>query len=146
MVLQGNDSLLPPGPEFQAVPIDRYKTNLKRLVASAPKETPVIVITPPPFCAEERAKFFGIHYVANVTVLERSFEHTQRYARAALDVVEEMRAATAPNFITSLDAHSLLTDKARAETNGDVHKGLPRFLCDGVHLSGDGYKVGARTY
>lgn len=65
--------------------------------------------------------------------LDRIFETTEEYAEAVKDVAREEEVGV-------VDAWTLLWEAA-----GKVEKNLDRYLCDGLHLTRDGYQVCASS-
>ncbi|GAA5889927.1 hypothetical protein JCM6882_004368 [Rhodosporidiobolus microsporus] len=134
-----NDSLLPD--EAQAVPLERYKANLRTLVDLVPLETPVILINPPPFGPLGRSKYLGLPWDEGKTKLERTKEWTAVYAQACLDVGKDLKAGEKGRYLTVINLHDELEAAAFAFGKGSREEGMEQYLCDGVHLGPGGYKV-----
>jgi isoamyl acetate esterase len=144
-----NDACLPACPTKQHVPLDRYRTNLKRILThpsvKAHKPT-IFLVTPPPVNethleAEDLKKNQG---------LTREQIVTQTYAEAARDVAKELKD---DQDVVLVDLWKVLMDEAQRLTggykDGDLlgsraagdNQALRGLLADGLHLTKKGYEL-----
>lgn len=130
------------------MPLDEYKTNLKKIIthrnitAHKPK---ILLITPPPL--DE----------IRITIADKAWGHAQATRQAGVSAMysEAARqlAAEVPGTIL-IDLQQGIMDAAVARTPGYDPKSEPalgypggksgaleQLLPDGLHLSGDGYRV-----
>ncbi|KAF3770531.1 SGNH hydrolase [Cryphonectria parasitica EP155] len=147
VLLGANDAALPQEVENQGLPLDQYKTNLHRIIthpnitAHKPK---VLLITPPPLDEIRTTELDTPKYGHTLRETARSAS----YSQAARDV-----AASVPGTVL-LDLQKALIDRATASTPGwDVSQPplgslegarrgyLEQLLPDGLHLSGEAYRV-----
>lgn len=149
ILLGANDASVPRDTENQAVPLDEYKQNLSRIVthphitAHSPK---ILLITPPP-CDEIRTAELDIPRRGHNTHISA---RQATYSQAARDV------AAAVKGVVVVDAQKALMEYAVARTPGwedggkkgvlgDPESGekgyLEKLLPDGLHLSGEAYRV-----
>jgi len=116
-----------PAPSPQHVPRDRYKENLSYLIqmlksptsAYYSPETRIVLITPPPVNTKQW----------DLPDSPRVFETTKSYAEAVKEVGEKENVPVA-------DIWTPIFDGA-----GRSEEGCEKYLSDGLHLNGDGYKI-----
>jgi lysophospholipase L1-like esterase len=130
-----NDACLPE--RTQSIPLTEYKQNLRDFITMlrSPEsehyspDTTIFLISPPPICEPQllaaAERYFGPGYG-----LDRSFERTQDFARAAKDVAQECKVAYVPAFEAIMHA-----------AGHEFNTGLPKYLSDGLHLTPAGYQV-----
>ncbi|KAK7730850.1 hypothetical protein SLS53_008928 [Cytospora paraplurivora] len=147
VLLGANDAAIPMEVDNQGLPLEQYKANLRKIIthtnitAHAPK---VLVVTPPPLDEIRTTELDTPKYGRSVRQQGRS----AAYSQAARDV-----AAEVPGTVL-IDLQKALTDYAIANTPGwdasqpplgSVEGGrrgyLEKLLPDGLHLSGEAYKV-----
>ncbi|KAI5863110.1 SGNH hydrolase [Durotheca rogersii] len=147
VLLGANDACLPIPTNTQGVPIDQYKENLIRIVthdhvkAHNPK---ILLVTPPPVDQ------------IRITELDLAVGHAQATREAAVSAAysETARevAAAVPGVVV-IDLERAIVDRALSLTvdfdadgpplghPGGVRGGLEQLLPDGLHLSGESYRV-----
>lgn len=117
-----NDAEIPP--YSQHVPLERYQTNLETLIHMAPRDTRVVLITPPPVNDLQWGKRVEIG-----KPVDRQFEVTKKYAEVAKSVgIKE--------GVPIVDTWTALWEAA-----GNEQKGLDKYLSDGLHLTIEGYNI-----
>ncbi|OTA99177.1 hypothetical protein M426DRAFT_325373 [Hypoxylon sp. CI-4A] len=146
VLLGANDACLPIPTNTQGIPIDQYKENLTKIVthehikAHNPK---ILLITPPPI--DE----------IRITVLDLAVGHTQATRQAAVSAAysETARKVAAETGVVLIDLQKALLDKAISSTPdfdasgpplghpGGKRGALEQLLPDGLHMSGEAYKV-----
>lgn len=140
-----NDSRLPdsPGGRQQTVPLEEFKQNMKRILASnevkAHKDVRIILITTPP--VDER--MLADSAMAEPGVINRTAKNAALYAQAVRTVASEQKVAV-------LDLHKAMISHAG---HSGEHGSLPgsidapenaklrSLLSDGLHFTGEGYRV-----
>ncbi|CAK7223498.1 hypothetical protein SEUCBS140593_005256 [Sporothrix eucalyptigena] len=150
VLLGANDAALPSTVDNQHVDLEEYKANLKAILthenikAYQPK---ILVVTPPPLDGIRLNEFERINYQRSVT--SRQALVSAQYAEAARRVAQSVPGAAV------VDLHKALMDLAISRTAGfDPKSGvvlgdeaggqrgyLANLLTDGLHLSGEGYRV-----
>lgn len=127
LILMGtNDSVLPGNPHH--VPVEDFKNNLHELVRDVSTLVPsaaVIVVSPPP-CSQQLLNDKSSKLSKSGRA--RSNEAVESYVAAAQDIVSSINLPLV-KFVNLYDA---LTETALP---------IEKYLTDGVHLSGEGYKV-----
>ncbi|KAI4336152.1 hypothetical protein L6164_014717 [Bauhinia variegata] len=115
--------------ERQHVPVEEYKANLRKIVHHLKECSPtmlIVLITPPPVSEEGRKAHAESLYGEKAMKLpERTNEVTGQYAKACVDVAEEM------------DVCFINVWSKMQETEGWQKK----FLSDGLHLTPEGNAV-----
>jgi lysophospholipase L1-like esterase len=125
---------------YPHVPLDRYKSNLRAILALIPEETCVILVTPPAFStAGRRAAFDRGHRPPNV-LMRRNETGAETYAAACMEVGTEAQKEGRER-LGLVDAHKVTLDAAMELGQGNRDVGLASLLKDGLHPSGEGYKV-----
>lgn len=129
-----NDASHPELNERQHVPLEAYKSNLRKIVslirANFGAGASVVIISPPPVCHEGRLRFQRERYGEGATgKLERTLELSGRYARGAGDVASELD-------LPFLD----LWNGMQFTSPGVERKDWRGFLSDGLHFSPSGNK------
>ncbi|KAI0976289.1 SGNH hydrolase-type esterase domain-containing protein [Xylaria arbuscula] len=147
VLLGANDACLDTPTNTQRVPIDQYKENLIRIIthehikAHNPK---ILLITPPPL--DEMQSF--------VTDIEKGHKEPTRKAAVSAQYSETVRqvAAELPGTVL-IDLQKALMGKAISLTpdydpsgpllghEGGKRGALEQLLPDGLHMSGDAYRV-----
>ena len=131
--LGANDAALPPS--GQHVPLDRYGTNLAKLVelvtsSSSPYYAPhtrLLLITPPPLNSHQWR--VALRQGDAERELDRTFETTAKYAQRVRDVGKEVG-------VPVVDVWTRIWDAA-----GHVEEQLSEYSYDGLHLNERGYAV-----
>ncbi|KDR81822.1 hypothetical protein GALMADRAFT_135217 [Galerina marginata CBS 339.88] len=128
-----NDACVAPSP--QHVPLPKFSANLKHMVSLIKSPTSqyyspttrIILISPPPI----NTLTWGAYLAAldPPLKLDREFEVTRAYAEAVANVAKE-------EGVGYVDVWTPLWEAA-----GKEEKKLEKFLSDGLHLTGEGYKV-----
>ncbi|KAI0728884.1 SGNH hydrolase-type esterase domain-containing protein [Fomitopsis betulina] len=132
--LGANDAALPPS--GQHVPLDRFGTNLAKLVqfvtsSSSPYYAPhthLLLITPPPLNSYQRRVALQQEVDAEVE-LDRTFETTAKYAERVREVGKDVG-------VPVVDVWTRIWDAA-----GHVEEQLSEYSYDGLHLNGRGYAL-----
>ncbi|KAG7339989.1 lysophospholipase L1-like esterase [Nitzschia inconspicua] len=110
------------------VPLTEYQENLKTLVQKAKSAYPkarILLIAPPPVHREQRLIFQKQRYGDKATgIPERTSEHTQLYAKACVQVAQELN-------LPCLDLFS-----GMMESSTDFGS----YLSDGLHFNQNGHK------
>ena len=128
-----NDACLP---GFrQHIPLEKYGSNLTHLVhmVSDPSSerysagTKVFLITPPPLNVHQWVSSTNCAGVPHER--DRDFKVTAEYA-------QKVREVGASNKVPVVDVWKALWNAA-----GQTEAGLTKYLCDGLHLTADGYSV-----
>ncbi|KAI2637418.1 SGNH hydrolase-type esterase domain-containing protein [Xylaria nigripes] len=148
VLLGANDACLPIPTSSQGVPIDQYKANLTKIIthehirAHNPK---ILLVTPPPL---DELKSLAID-------IERGHKEAVRKAAVSAQYSETVRqiAAEVPGVVL-IDLQKALMEKAIAMTpdfdpsgpplgypDGGKRGALEKLLPDGLHMSGEAYKV-----
>jgi lysophospholipase L1-like esterase len=125
----------------QSIPVEEFKSNLKKMVDLLATETPILLITPPPFSPDMRQIDVSLRFPAETLELDRDIERTRSFARAVLEVASELNQTSKKGLIATVEVHDSMEAAAIKVGNGDREKGLKHFLSDGLHLSPEGYKV-----
>lgn len=73
--------------------------------------------------------------------LDRTCERTKEFALACAEVVQEANSSNKIGSVGLVEVHDAMEEVARVLGEGDRDKGLETFLNDGLHLTGEGYKV-----
>lgn len=147
VLLGANDAALPQKVDTQGVPLDEYARNLTRIIthpnitAHNPK---ILLVTPPPLDEIRTTELDTPTHGQS----QRESARSAAYSQAARDV-----AASVPGTVL-IDLQKALMDVAVEKTPGwDGSKGvlgsldsgergyLPNLLPDGLHMSGEAYKV-----
>ncbi|TCD62252.1 hypothetical protein EIP91_007129 [Steccherinum ochraceum] len=130
-----NDAAVPET-HRQHIPLAYYTDNLTKLIrlvkdpssAHYSPDTKIVVITPPPVNTEQWAEKKATMDPPD-NQLDRSFEATKAYARAAKEVA-------AREGVEVVDAWTVLWKAA-----GEVEGQLSQFMSDGLHLNENGYEI-----
>lgn len=149
-----NDARLPDipnaGPD-QSVPLKRYKANLvailRHAAVRAHPNVRILLITPPPIDERrlhlsDRTKYPSLPK----DMLRRTAENTARYARAVVEVGRE-QGVTVVDLWTAMitrcgwDASSSAVAALPGAMAAAPNSILESFLLDGLHFSGEGYRV-----
>lgn len=119
--------------DMQHVPIERYKENLTWMIdmsLGAGVERVVVVGLGP----VDEAKF--------TETRDRSAARTMEYAASARMVAEKCQVPFLDLWHTFMDATGWANgDPIPGQGNSQPNKALSRLLTDGVHLTGNGYKI-----
>mmetsp|Transcript_9975 Transcript_9975/g.25806 ORF Transcript_9975/g.25806 Transcript_9975/m.25806 type:complete len:295 (-) Transcript_9975:106-990(-) len=123
-----NDASLPQHNLRQHVPKHEYVDNLRRIVGHLRRHCPaaaLLLITPPPVCHEQRLAFQRQRYPTAATgILERTHENAGAYARAVVELAEEL--------------HLPCVDLWQGMQSAAPGEGWHAYLSDGLHLSAEG--------
>ncbi|KAL3907967.1 MAG: hypothetical protein SGARI_003285 [Bacillariaceae sp.] len=113
------------------VPVPEYKNHMKAMIAKTQQSYPgakILLIAPPPVHKGQRLDFQKQRYKDKATgIPERTFEHTQHYANACVEVGEEEKIACLDMFDAMVEA-------------GGEDEGFGKFLSDGLHFSKMGHE------
>ncbi|KAF8061561.1 SGNH hydrolase-type esterase domain-containing protein [Lyophyllum atratum] len=128
-----NDACLWPSP--QHVPLSKFATNLREWIdiVHSPDShyyspsTHIILISPPPVNTYQRAA--DLESRDPPKLLDRNFETTRKYAQTVREVAQEKQ-------VGFTDVWTILWEAA-----GQNEPSLSKFLYDGLHLNGEGYKL-----
>ncbi|RDB24244.1 Isoamyl acetate-hydrolyzing esterase 1 [Hypsizygus marmoreus] len=128
-----NDACMWPSP--QHVSLGKFASNLREWVDAIQSpdslyyspQTRIILISPPPVNTYQRRA--DLESRNPPKSLDRTFETTRAYAEAVRDVAQEKQ-------VGFTDAWTVLWKAA-----GEDERSLARFLNDGLHLNGEGYRV-----
>ncbi|CAG8980210.1 hypothetical protein HYALB_00012832 [Hymenoscyphus albidus] len=152
LLLGANDACLPTSSTNQHIPLAEYRQNLKRIIIhpAVQKQNPrILLVTPPPIHephleAEDLKKGNG--------ALTRYQKVTKQYAQAVRDVASELH----DKKVILVDLWTAMMDdvkaKSESEIEGDgesllgelrqgLNKRLHELLVDGLHMSGEGYRI-----
>jgi lysophospholipase L1-like esterase len=125
-----NDAALQEQDPAKFVPIPEYKDNLHKLITKTQTSYPdarVLVITPPPVHKQQRLSFQKQRYGDKATgIPERTFDNTQKYAQACIEVAQETK-------VPYLDMFTAMVDE------GGEDDGFGQYLCDGLHFNKVGH-------
>ncbi|KAG9243339.1 GDSL Lipase/Acylhydrolase family protein-like protein [Calycina marina] len=150
LVLFGaNDSCLPDCPSKQHVPLDQYQENIKNIINHplVQAHNPEILVVTPPLINEAHLKAEDAK--KGYEEVSRENMVTSQYATAVRDAVAEVRSekvhvvdlwkammmAFGPNTSKKYDKEEFPNN-----VSGD-NDGLRALLVDGLHLTGEGYKM-----
>ncbi|CAK7213751.1 hypothetical protein SCUCBS95973_001905 [Sporothrix curviconia] len=151
VLLGANDAALPSTIDKQHVPLEEYEANLKAILThkniQAYKPRKILVVTPPPVDGIRLNEFERINYQRKTT--SRQALVSAKYSEAARRVAQSVPGAVV------VDLQKALMDLAVSRTAGyDPKSGvvlgdeaggqrgyLANLLTDGLHLSGEGYRV-----
>ncbi|KAI1307995.1 Isoamyl acetate-hydrolyzing esterase 1 -like protein [Halotydeus destructor] len=118
-------------PMVKAVPVDEYRQNLKDIVhfmtERGLEKDKIILMTPPPFHAEEFIKSFARHRSEQFRTVGpplRTGQLAEEYALNCAQVGHELQLDT-------VDLHTIFTQDSRGT----------QLFSDGLHFSGDGSKL-----
>lgn len=159
VLLGANDAALPLDDDNQHVPLEQYRTNLAQLVGH-PRITAhgakVLVVTPPPLDEIRRAEMDHAQFGRAVREQARSAAYSQAAREVAAELGEAAReAGTAKGSVVCVDLAKALMDHAVTNTTGwdasqpplgsagaGGRRGyLEQLLPDGLHMSGEAYRV-----
>ncbi|KAM4060182.1 GDSL-like lipase/Acylhydrolase family protein [Hirsutella rhossiliensis] len=144
-----NDAVIPLSTTSQHVPIEEYKRNLTRIIThphvQAHKPT-ILLVTPPPI---DEMKLERLDTADGHASAIRSFATSALYSEKAREVAGENAG------VILIDLWQALMDAAIAMAPGDYQPGGPwlgspengkaggldHLLPDGLHMSGDAYRV-----
>ncbi|KAI1173941.1 SGNH hydrolase [Nemania sp. FL0916] len=148
VLLGANDACLPVPTSSQGVPIDQYKENLIKIIthehikAHNPK---ILLVTPPPL---DEIRSFVIDLANGHKEVVRKAAVSAQYSETVRQV-----AAEVPGVVL-VDLQKALMEKAISMTpdydpsgpplgypEGGKRGALEQLLPDGLHMSGEGYKV-----
>ncbi|KAM5485696.1 hypothetical protein McanCB56680_001998 [Microsporum canis] len=135
-----NDAVLPPGD--QHVPLDKYRENLKAIIQHPVVRrggTKVVLLTPPPVNEYQLTAF---DLSKGVTPLSRSANNTKLYADACREVGQSLNVAIADIWSAFMKEAGWVDGQPIAGSkNVPENSKLASLLVDGLHFTGDGYKV-----
>lgn len=136
---KANDCLLPPSP--RAVELEKYKTNLARIISFVPPGVPVIIASPPAYSEKGKAKDWKLEYYPGIP-LDRDPAHNMRYYDKAKELANELDSSgDRKGTVAFCDTRTPMEEGALKICPGDLQEGLFKYLHDGVHLTPDGYQV-----
>ncbi|KAF7545709.1 hypothetical protein G7046_g9500 [Stylonectria norvegica] len=149
ILIGANDAVIPLPTTCQHVPIEQYKENLTNIVnhprirAHKPK---ILLVTPPPL---DEIKTTKLDVAKGHSQSTRTSAISTAYSETARQVAQENPG------IVSIDLWQAIMDKASSMAPGDYQAGGPvlgspengkqggldELLPDGLHMSGEAYKV-----
>ncbi|KAI0480660.1 SGNH hydrolase [Xylariaceae sp. FL0804] len=148
VLLGANDACLPIPTNTQGVPIEQYKDNLKKIITHEyiqAHQSKILLVTPPPL--DE----------IRTTVLDLDSGHKEPQRRAAVSAQFSETARQVASEIPGVvlvDLQKALMEKAISMTpdfdpqgpplgypEGGKRGGLEKLLPDGLHMSGEAYRV-----
>ncbi|KAG6364106.1 hypothetical protein INS49_005704 [Diaporthe citri] len=158
VLLGANDAALPLDDDNQSVSLEQYKANLARLVGHprvAAHGCKVLVVTPPPLDEIRRAEMDIAQHGRAVREQARSAAYSQAAREVAAELGESAAAAKGAGSVVCVDLAKALMDHAVANTTGwdasqpplgsaaaGGRRGyLEQLLPDGLHMSGEAYRV-----
>ncbi|KAK2604236.1 hypothetical protein N8I77_007181 [Diaporthe amygdali] len=159
VLLGANDAAIQLDDDNQGVPLEQYKANLARLVAHprvAAHGAKVLVVTPPPLDEIRRAELDTPQYGRAVREQARSAAYSQAAREVAAEAKEKAAETVAGvGAVVCVDLAKALMDHAVANTTGwdasqpplgsaaaGGRRGyLEKLLPDGLHMSGEAYRV-----
>lgn len=144
-----NDACLPEASSGQHIPLEEYRENIKAIIThpSIKNHTPkILLVTPPPINevhleSEDGKKGFS---------LSRTQQTTSRYADAVRDIAKEFQAqnVVVVDLWSALLSEASRLSKSQLEGEGLLgtrergdNEGLRTLLVDGLHLTGEGYRI-----
>lgn len=153
VLLGANDAALPQEVDNQGIPLDQYKANLHEIIthphitAHAPT---ILIITPPPLDEIRTTELDTPKYGHTLRQTARS----ATYSQAAREVAGKAAKGSAPQKVVLVDLQRAMMEVATAKTPGwevgqpplgSVEGGrrgyLEALLPDGLHLSGEAYRI-----
>ncbi|GBF66874.1 isoamyl acetate-hydrolyzing esterase [Trichophyton mentagrophytes] len=135
-----NDAVLPPGDQY--VPLEKYVQNLKAIIQHPVVRyggTKIVLLTPPPVNEYQLTAF---DLSKGVTPLSRSANNTKLYADACREVGKSLHVAIADIWSAFMREAGWVEGQPIAGSKEiPENPKLASLLIDGLHFSGDGYKV-----
>ncbi|EGD93615.1 GDSL Lipase/Acylhydrolase [Trichophyton tonsurans CBS 112818] len=135
-----NDAVLPPGDQY--VPLEKYVQNLKAIIQHPVVRyggTKIVLLTPPPVNEYQLTAF---DLSKGVTPLSRSANNTKLYAGACREVGKSLHVAIADIWSAFMREAGWVEGQPIAGSKEiPENPKLASLLIDGLHFSGDGYKV-----
>ncbi|KAK4898579.1 hypothetical protein LTR27_003751 [Elasticomyces elasticus] len=144
-----NDARHPntPGGPDQHVPLEQFKSNLRYMVTNPSvtdhKDVRIILVTTPPV-DERKCLSSDQEKIPNLgQTLRRTASTTATYAQAIRDLGSELRIPVLDIHRTmlALAGHDHTTEPLPGSIEAPTNPTLQSFLTDGLHFSGEGYKV-----
>ncbi|KAH8681883.1 SGNH hydrolase-type esterase domain-containing protein [Xylariales sp. PMI_506] len=155
ILLGANDACIP-GTTGQTVKLPQFKANLEDIISSPAlrAHNPTILLCTPPPVDEIHITELDLAYGWKSAT--RTSENTAAYAQVVRDI-----ASAADDKVVLVDLYAALMEKAVSMTpdwkaagkvpilgslESGTRGGLEKLLPDGLHLSGEAYKVFARVF
>jgi len=144
-----NDSRIqgsPGGPD-QSVPIDEFKRNIKSMVqhpaVQAHEAIKIILITCPPLDERKALKHDQEKYPVLGRVLRRTASNTAQYSQAIRDLGDELDLTVLDLWTAMMSRTGNTREQPLTPGSLDVppNQTLQSYVHDGLHLSGEGYRV-----
>lgn len=149
VLLGANDAVLPMQTTSQHVPIDQYKNNLKNIIthphikAHDPK---ILLVTPPPL---DELKVTGLNIADGHASAIRTSAISAKYSETAREVARETPGVILIDFWQGIMEEAIKMAPNDYQVGGPwlgspengKQGGLDALLPDGLHLSGDAYRV-----
>ena len=149
MLLGANDAVIPLPGTSQHVAMDQYKRNLTAIVNHphiAAHEAKVLLVTPPPV---DEIKLARLDMAAGFPSAIRTSATSAAYSQTVREVARENQ------HVVLIDLWTAVMDEAIAMAPGDFtaggpwlgtpengkQGGLDTLLPDGLHMSGDAYRI-----
>ncbi|KIW34495.1 uncharacterized protein PV07_01271 [Cladophialophora immunda] len=149
LILLGANNACLPGTTGQTVELSQYKAYLEAIVSSPAlrAHSPTIILcTPPPV---DEIRLTELDLASGWESVTRTSENTAAYAQAVRDI-----AAAADEKIVLVDLFAALMERAMSMTpdwkageailgsvKSGTRGGLEKLLPDGIHVSGEAYRV-----
>lgn len=126
-----NDASDPALNKRQHVPLDDYKSNIRKIISLSLSNfgphVKIFLITPPPVCHEGRLRFQKERYKEKATGhLERTLQLSGAYAKAVTDIAHDLD-------LPCLDLWTIMQSSSLGE-----QQPWQQYLSDGLHLSASG--------
>ncbi|KAK5708077.1 hypothetical protein LTR97_000617 [Elasticomyces elasticus] len=144
-----NDARHPntPGGPDQHVPLEQFKSNVRHMVShpsvKAHKDVRIILVTTPPV-DEQKCLNSDQEKIPHLgQTLRRTASTTATYAQAIRDLGPELQIPVLDIHRTmlALAGHDLVSEPLPGSIDAPTNPTLQSFLSDGLHFSGEGYKL-----
>ncbi|KAK4546534.1 hypothetical protein LTR36_001751 [Oleoguttula mirabilis] len=138
-----------PGGPDQTVPLAEYKSNLRHIIehpaVQVHEGVKIILVTTPPIDERKALRADQEKYptLAMQRVLRRTAANTALYAQAARDLGEELGVPVLDiwSAMVARAGHSRHDPITPGSMEAPVNDTLQSYLHDGLHFTGEGYKV-----
>lgn len=144
-----NDACLPEAPSRQHIPLEQYRQNLKKILLhpSIRSHNPRILLVTPPIINEIHLESLDIAQGCKLT----RYQHvTAQYATAVREIAEEFKDQNVilidlwtalMNEAIKLTPNYVKDERLLGSREKEECEGLRSLLVDGLHLTGEGYRV-----
>jgi len=136
-----------PGGPDQSVPLDEFKRNLKAMVhhpaVRAHEGVKVILVTPPPIDERMCLKADQERFPSLGRILRRTAANTATYAQGVRDLGQELGLPVLDVWSAMVTRSGNTRDQpiCTGSIDAGINEVLQSYLHDGLHFSGEGYKV-----